>query len=237
MIRGLQRFFRGRRASFDPPVPDRPIRAIGDVHGRLDLLESALAASRPGELTLMLGDYVDRGEQSAGVLRRLHREENLVCLMGNHEAMMLKFLSNPEKQGRLWLRNGGLQTLVSFGVGQGRAVDQAAALREAMGDELLAWLEGLPRVHRSGNIAFIHAGADPNVPIEAQDPHDLIWGHPAFRKRPRTDGLWVVHGHNVVPEPEVRDGRVAVDTGAWATGRLTAARFARGEVDFETFTT
>lgn len=240
----------GQTATFDArPAPDATVLAIGDIHGRDDLLArllDRLAAGDPGAPLVFLGDYVDRGEHSAEVLRRIaglsaQWSGPLVSLMGNHERMMLDFLDTPTDSAGRWLRNGGLQTLASFGVGgiteqptPEEARDAAARLRDAMGADLADWLARLPLHHASGNVHFVHAGADPDLPMGAQLPRTLLWGHPAFAARPRADGQFVVHGHTVVDSPEVIAGRIAVDTGAWFTGRLTAARIAPGDIAFIT---
>jgi serine/threonine protein phosphatase 1 len=165
----------------------------------------------------------------------------VIGLMGNHERMMLDFLGSPADGAGRWLRNGGLQTLASFGVGgitdqltPDEAHGAANQLRDAMGADLIDWLAGLDLQYATGNIHFVHAAADPEQPMAAQEPRTLLWGHPAFSAKPRTDGQFVVHGHTVVDAPDVTAGRVAVDTGAWFTGRLTAARIAPGEIGFVT---
>lgn len=247
----------GRRADKTPhtatftadPAPAEPVVAVGDIHGRDDLLGPLLdriAAESPDVPLVFLGDYVDRGEHSAAVLRRLAGLADqwsgpVTCLMGNHERMMLDFLDTPEECAGRWLRNGGLQALASFSVGgitdqptPDEARDAADRLRDAMGADLIDWMNRLHLHHASGNIHFVHAGADPDLPLAAQDTRTLLWGHPAFAAKPREDGQFVVHGHTVVDAAAVTAGRVAVDTGAWFTGRLTAARIAPGEIDFIT---
>lgn len=247
----------GRRAdkarpapTFDAvPAPEGTVYAIGDIHGRDDLLVrllDRLSADAPAAPLVFLGDYVDRGENSAAVLRRLAGLKSqwsgpVIALMGNHERMMLDFLAAPEDSAARWLRNGGLQTLASFSVGgitEAPGPDEARAaadrLRDAMGADLVDWVEGLALQHASGNVHFVHAAADPAMPMAVQEPRTLLWGHPAFAGTPREDGQFVVHGHTVVEAPGVSAGRVAVDTGAWFTGRLTAARIAPGDIGFMT---
>jgi serine/threonine protein phosphatase 1 len=247
----------GRRAdaarttmTFDAePAPTETVLAIGDIHGRDDLLARLLdriAADEPNARLVFLGDYVDRGENSAAVLRRLaglgeQWAGPVTLLMGNHERMMLDFLDAPGDAAGRWLRNGGLQTLASFSVGgvteqpgPDEANNAAARLREAMGEPLIDWLGQLHLHHASGNVHFVHAAADPGLPMAAQEHRTLLWGHPAFTAKPREDGQFVVHGHTVVDAPAVTAGRVAVDTGAWFSGRLTAARIAPSEIGFVT---
>jgi serine/threonine protein phosphatase 1 len=232
----LFRFLRDRGGA--TPAPEAPFTAIGDIHGRDDLLARALAQCR--DPLVCVGDYVDRGPDSAGVLRRLRAQRNVLCLAGNHEEMLLAFLTDPAGRGRRWLRHGGAQTLESFGLAAPDATAQdatltevARGLRDAMGRDLLAWLEALPSVWRSGDVAVVHAAADPARPIDAQDRDVLRWGHRAFPGRARRDGLWVVHGHVVVDSPRVRGRVISIDTGAWATDRLTLAHISRTGVRFE----
>lgn len=246
MRRLLERLTRrGARApaGFDAPLaPERPLAVIGDVHGRDALLGRLLgqvAERAPDAQVVLVGDLIDRGDQSAGVLRRVLGRGDLVCLRGNHEAMCLEFLDNPEALGPRWLFNGGLQTLASFGVGGVSERSRGDVLREArdrfetaMGEETIAWLRARPLWWRSGNVAVVHAGANPARPLEEQDEQALIWGHPRFGEVPRQDGLWIVHGHTILPEPVVEEGRIGVDTGAYATGRLTAALIGAGKVEF-----
>ena len=252
----LRHLFRSGDAG---PEPDRPLYLIGDIHGRADLLQklfdlidrdqSARGLEQP--LAIFLGDYVDRGADSRRVLLTLSSmaeglandadaEGEMLCLMGNHERMLLDFLDSPAEAGPRWLRNGGVQTLESFGLDgiaetAGPEVLEAArdALAEALGadatDGLAAWLRGLPLIAQSGNVAMVHAGCDPARAIDDQLPGTLLWGHPEFLIRPRNDGLWVAHGHTVVSRPAVTEGRIALDTGAWFSDRLTAAILVPGE--------
>lgn len=239
----LSRRGRAVAPSFDAPLaPGEPLAVIGDVHGRDDLLGrllDRLAEEAPEHKVVLVGDLMDRGERSVEVVHRLMRRDDLVVLRGNHEAMCLDFLEEPERQGPRWLRNGGLQTLASFGVGGLGINPKPSALRDAaerlevaMGAELISWLRTRPVRWQSGNVAVVHAGADPAVPIEEQEEAALLWGHPRFSSDARVDGIWVVHGHTILDEPVAVDGRIGVDTGAYATGRLTAALIRSGEVSF-----
>lgn len=227
-------------------LPDEPFVAIGDVHGRADLMGSlleGLSTSPYADLPIVfVGDYVDRGEHSSDVLRDLMAraaDSNIKCLRGNHEEMLLNFLEDPIRQGARWLRYGGLQTMASFGAPN---VPQTAsepewiaardALVDAMGAEMIDWLYGLPTLWQTGNVAVVHAGADPAQPIDMQDPHIFVWGHPKFDSDDRADGVWVVHGHTIVDNAIAEDGRVSIDTGAYATGVLSAAIITPGDVSF-----
>ncbi len=224
--------------------PETNFIAIGDIHGEYELLRKTIDSVREVEPTtpiICVGDYIDRGEDSAGVLRFLHQsvsssKNSVSCLLGNHEHMCLRFLNDPNGHGPTWFRYGGLQTLASFGVGHdgGSQTVVRDKLAEAMGKDLIAWLESLPAYWISGNVAVTHAGADPYQPIHTQSRRSLLWGHPGFETAPRMDGIWIVHGHTIIDEPVVTPGRIVIDTGAYATGRLTAAKVSRDGVSFMT---
>ncbi len=227
---------------FPAITPNSPFIAVGDIHGRADLLKRFLDKERTYPV-ICVGDYVDRGDESSEVLRLLQQRSDITCLSGNHEEMMLEFLKVPEKAGPRWLRYGGLQTLASFGVAgvSGTSVGTALisardALGEAMGPELITWLNNLPTRWKSGNMAVVHAGADPALSIADQKISALHWGHPDFTRNQRKDGVWVIHGHTIVDTPIANRGRIAIDTGAYATGRLTAVLVEPGKTTFETIT-
>ncbi|MEY8118874.1 metallophosphoesterase family protein [Falsihalocynthiibacter sp. BN13B15] len=208
---------------------------VGDIHGRIDLLLQLLekiSLKKPRDLVFG-GDYIDRGEYSADVLRllfKMNQSDHAICLMGNHEKMLIDFLDNPCENGGRWLRNGGLQTLASFGVGgvseaSGPTSLQKAAskLSAAMGPALENWLRNLPLTYRNGNLVHVHAAADPKLPLSSQKSSNYLWGHPDFFKLLRTDGIWIAHGHTVVDRANAENGRISLDTGAYFSGRLTAA--------------
>lgn len=223
--------------------------AIGDVHGRQDLLarlidrisEDAAAFDVTPEF-VFLGDYIDRGEHTREAVELLielsqRHDVKTVFLMGNHEQMLLRFLGDPST-GPRWLKYGGLQTLMSYGVGGAGALrveSEAAQLRDALQEaigEHIGFIERLRTSHRTGNLFFAHAGADPALPTNAQNVTTVLWGCDSFMTTDRNDGVWVVHGHYVVEQPTAERGRIAVDTGAYFSGRLTAARIAGGIVTF-----
>lgn len=240
------------------PLADvAPHYIIGDVHGRFDLLTALVSKiaedrnARPNMATapiVLVGDYIDRGDQSAQVLAALFEEaqspaSDTVFLKGNHEAMLLSFLDAPREKGARWLHYGGLQTLASFGIGglsERASPDELVAARAELRTELPkgmeAWLRAMPTLYRPerGNLCVVHAALDPAAPPELSDERMRLWGHRAFLKEARTDGLWVAHGHTIVPEAACAQGRIAVDTGAFATGRLTAAGVAGSESWFLT---
>lgn len=228
-----------REAAFLPPKAETPFAVIGDLHGCTTLLDQLLDQLYATDIdTLVLvGDYIDRGEDSAGLLKRLitlkdERGEKAVLLKGNHEDMLLKFLEDPERNGARYLRFGGLQTLASYGIGGvletttgEKLIDARDRLQSAMGPDVLSLLSNLKMFYRNGNIGVVHAGADPELPLEIQNPRSLMWGHSEFSKRTRSDGLWIAHGHTIVQEVSIASGRIALDTGAYATGQLSAVYF------------
>ena len=240
---------RGRRAGAPPvpkPAPEERIYAIGDVHGRDDLLGKLLprladdAAGREAvegdgrtPVLVFLGDLVDRGDHTREALdmaRAAARDwARVVYLRGNHEAALLDFLARPET-GAPWLGFGGRQTLGSYGVPVPKAQPDpdelraaAAALARAMGDHV-AFLEGMATLYRSGDVVCAHAGIDPARPVEAQSEEATLWGRSDFLQAGPPPGLRVVHGHWADPEPVVGLHRICVDTGAYYSGRLTAVR-------------
>lgn len=219
---------------------------IGDVHGRIDLLHSLVDKFPVEHDWVFVGDLVDRGENSAEALRFVQdictTNAHRFCLMGNHERMLLDFLANPQKDGPRWLRYGGLQTLASFGIG-GFAFDPTAEQLDRMaldlvkkaGSGILSWMESLPLMWHSGNLVVVHAAADPALPIDRQPNDTMLWGNREFLVTPRSDGHWIAHGHTIVDQPICAASRISVDTGAFHTGRLTAALISPdGKVEFVT---
>jgi serine/threonine protein phosphatase 1 len=230
--------------SHPAPVPgpaDRVVYAIGDVHGRADLLvrlhrtilaDAALRGRREA-VVVHLGDYIDRGLDSRAVLDRLIGDPLpgllKVYLCGNHDAWMRAFLADAEA-GRGWLANGGRETLYSYGVQAWGSDPSLRELRRLRRDLLavlpaghLRFLHGLRLTWSEGDYLFVHAGVRPGVPLDRQDPADLTGiRRPFLTSRDRFEGALAVHGHTVVNAPQVHTNRIAVDTGAYATGRLTA---------------
>jgi len=226
----------GRR--FRAPLsPDAPLVVVGDIHGNCDALERLLQRLDEEKLSdhqlIFVGDMIDRGDHSKAVVQRVEalcRSRGAIGLMGNHEAMMLAFLANPRGRAERWLKFGGLQTLASFGVSvpsMAMTVDQrdiiANALKTALGPTLLDWIKSRPAMWQSGNVVAVHAALDPRRAPDDQQTECCLWGHKDFRRISRKDGVWVVHGHTVVDEPRHARGVISIDTGAYATDRLTAA--------------
>lgn len=217
-----------------PHLPaGRRIYAIGDVHGRADLLgrmQRRIAADvelNPidGPLLICLGDYVDRGPDSAGVLDLLLEEApagmERIALMGNHEELMLRFLID-ESAAPVWFANGGDATLESYDIDP---LDSYERARRQL-DRLLphrhrALLESLVLSHSEGDYFFVHAGVKPGVALERQRREDLLWIRGEFLHSEADHGKVVVHGHSITAEPEIRSNRIGIDTGAYASGRLT----------------
>ena len=215
------------------------VYAIGDVHGRDDLLaamerqiEDDLAHRPPPAETLvvMLGDYIDRGPDSAAVIERLAtgRFGRLParCLLGNHEEALLRFLADPVG-GAAWLNWGGRATLASYGL-DADVADSPAALRrlaidlgEAMPVRHLAFLDELELSIELGGFLFVHAGIRPGIALEAQSPADLLTIRQPFLASRRRGPHRVVHGHTIADEVEVLPDRIGVDTGAYATDKLS----------------
>ncbi len=215
------------------------VYAVGDIHGRADLLRglhdliAADAAATPGlEKTIVyLGDYVDRGLESRGVIDLLLDSTPPgvapVHLGGNHEDALLSFLDD-FAIGPAWLQPGGDATLFSYGVAlsgrlgeQKTLIDAQLGLRQNLPERHLAFLRGLKPYHEVGGYLFVHAGLRPGVPIEAQEPEDLKWIRDEFLDSTVDHGRVVVHGHSISREVEYRPNRVCIDTGAYATGVLT----------------
>lgn len=214
---------------------------MGDIHGRADLLEALLRriaaeAEHHRDDThrslIFLGDYIDRGASSRGVVERLLRDPlpgfATVRLLGNHEEALLDFLDE-RSDGLDWLSYGGLETLLSYGVPlksfpdtAERAAKLRRALRDAVPQSHLGFYRACILHHTLGDYVFVHAGVRPGVPLEKQNPADLLWIRDEFlRARSALPGKVVVHGHTICDLPQDLGHRVNIDTGAFVSGRLT----------------
>lgn len=233
----LQKKSAGRSRAFRVPDGLRAY-AIGDVHGCLAeltrLIDSIAADCRAfgGAVHLVfLGDYVDRGPASSGVIDLLAGGalpgEHHRFLMGNHEEAMLEVLDGDAESLGGWLRFGGMQTLESYGIDRGEVyrlgIDLPARLRGAVPPAHVAFLRGLEDQVRIGDYLFVHAGVRPGTPLDQQERFDLRWIRDEFLEDEETDhGVMVVHGHTIAAEPDVRRNRIGIDTGCYSSGRLTA---------------
>ena len=212
------------------------VYAIGDIHGCLDELDALLASiaddvrAHPGEVSLVfVGDLVDRGPSSAGVIDRLMKPISFAThghvLMGNHEEAMLGVYDGTGDV-RAWLGYGGLQTLESYGIDRAehfaRGFDPVERMRGAIPRAHIDFLRGLPDRVQIGDYLFVHAGIRPGVAIEAQQPADLRWIRAEFLSSEADHGVTVVHGHTIAPTPQSLANRVGIDTGCYAGGPLTA---------------
>jgi serine/threonine protein phosphatase 1 len=231
-----------RRDARPPAALPAPLTvyAIGDIHGEIDALNALLAdigadaADRPPDTVtlIFLGDYVDRGADSRAVLDRLTGPDlppfHHVFLRGNHEQAMLDFLDRP-RTARDWLDHGGVETLASYGVRISVGTTDPARL-DAMRDDLrarlpdrhLAFLDALSPWVAIGDYAFVHAGIRPGRPLHRQTLADLLWIRDPFLNSHRRHEKIVVHGHTIADAPDIRPNRIGIDTGAYATGILTA---------------
>ena len=227
------------------------VYAVGDIHGQLhlldDLLEKIVADAVPFAEThrralVFVGDYLDRGRDSAGVIEQLISNLpfgfEVHCLMGNHEAILLDFLDDPMILDH-WLRNGAQATLASYGIEAPN--DDAPAVEfircrdefvAALPPTHLQFLKDLPLSVSLGDYHFVHAGIRPGVPVHRQERHDMLWIRDEFLDSDEDLGCVVVHGHTPGLEPVVRNNRIGIDTGAWANGRLTAVRLLEEERSF-----
>lgn len=216
--------------------------AIGDIHGRKDCLDQLLAtiaqdAQRSRavrQVVVFLGDYIDRGPDARGVVDTLlagppptpaWERFEWICLRGNHEDAMLRFLDGTG-DAPVWLANGGLATIESY-LGDDRLgftdLDTLkSALLHSVPASHLAFLKDLPLCHVEGDYYFVHAGVRPGISLDEQDPADQLWIRSAFLGSQADHGKLVVHGHTIVRTPDVRRNRIALDTGAFYTGRLSA---------------
>ena len=261
-LRLIDRYRPGQRQAAEAPepidygppaqIPDgRRVYAVGDIHGRADLLAALLkqiqADARVGDykgppILIFLGDYIDRGMQSREVIDLLMGELvspfETYFLKGNHEAAMLQFLREPSA-GPRWAEYGGAETLASYGVRTPRSrvageewAASSADLARVLPAEHLRFLSRLQVSVRLGDYLFVHAGVRPGVGLDQQTEYDLLWIRDDFLNDNRPLGVTVVHGHTPATRPHKDARRVGLDTGAYISGRLTAARFEHDTVEF-----
>lgn len=224
--------------------------AIGDVHGRLDLLREMHAriaadlARRPCRRfrVIHLGDYIDRGPDSAGVIDHLidfTLDGDAVCLAGNHDLYLRDFLADPDRIGDVWLRYGGDEALLSWGIDpmandlRNRPVRALhAAFSAALPESHRAFLARLPLFEQHGDYVFVHAGVRPGLALHKQREADLTTIRDPFLTHTGSFGFVVIHGHTVVPTPCIRPNRIGLDTKAYASGVLSCVVLEAGAKGF-----
>jgi serine/threonine protein phosphatase 1 len=239
-MKALGRLFGGSAATRQPAVPaGYRLYAIGDIHGRDDLLAELLASieadssARPPAKTVIvfLGDLIDRGPASSQVIERLRTFRpagvRLVFLAGNHEEVLVRILDGEARLIPDWLRFGGAECLRSYG-GDPQLLPKLApeqavnAIRAAIPPEHVAFLRSFDDTFRAGDYLFVHAGIRPGVPLAEQSPSDLRWIREPFLTDMAEHGFMVVHGHTIRENVEERGNRIGIDTGAYRHGVLTA---------------
>ncbi|MBY8820868.1 metallophosphoesterase family protein [Sphingomonas colocasiae] len=236
----LKRWTRRRKAEPVARVPDGlRIYAIGDIHGRLDLFEALLAridadnADRPPAdvRLILLGDLIDRGPSSRGVIEKamaLKRASTAVrILMGNHEEVFLRAIEGDARATRLLIRVGGRATMLSYGFTDQEYQDLdfdalTARLAEHVPAAHVAFIAGFEDMIEYGDYLFVHAGIRPGVDLAEQSVSDLRWIRDEFLRHDGSHGRIIVHGHSISDDVDQRPNRIGIDTGAFASGRLTA---------------
>jgi serine/threonine protein phosphatase 1 len=232
-----------------PQVPDGVrIYAIGDIHGRADLLDQMIKRIDedlakypvPDSIEVFLGDYIDRGPASRQVLDLLvmrSRTNRCVFLKGNHETYIADFVTKPSCLND-WQRLGGFETLMSFGITPSVKADEAAqtqlaaAFDQALTESHRRFLGDLRSSYVCGDFFFVHAGIRPGIPLEKQREEDLLWIRDDFLLCEDNFSKIVVHGHSPVREPDIRTNRINIDTGAYVTGQLTCLILEGDRIDF-----
>ncbi|MBB4839776.1 serine/threonine protein phosphatase 1 [Sphingomonas kyeonggiensis] len=238
MAFGLSLFKRPAKGNSALPSGER-YYAIGDIHGRLDLLNELLARIEeddrqraPATTTLVfIGDLIDRGPDSAGVIDALmalrERLPNSRFLLGNHEELFLGALEGSIEILKFHLRVGGKATVLSYGISEeeyapASHVELLEILKARVPEAHVRFLESFEDMIIAGDYVFVHAGVNPNLPLEKQRVKDLRWIRDSFLDHKGALEKTVVHGHTIVPEAQFRSNRIAIDTGAYDSGHLTA---------------
>lgn len=239
MLKKLRSFLESRPAAdITTRIPEgQRVYAIGDIHGRRDLLcrmiariEADEASREPADTTvILLGDLVDRGPDSAGVIatvREWSKRRRVRTLAGNHEEMFLGSFDREETL-RHFLRHGGRETLLSYPIDNGtysRATlpELRELMHRAVPAEDVTFMQSMEDRIRIGDYVFVHAGIRPGVALEDQKMSDLRWIRGEFIEGPETRDFVVVHGHTILETPHVSTLRIGLDTGAFSSGLLTA---------------
>lgn len=229
------------------------IYAVGDIHGRIDLLQKmqamiladARAEGTDRKLLIFLGDYIDRGPSSLEVLDFLIDNEKSnqalgfesIFLKGNHEDYFMRFLANGDL-GKAWLNNGGAALLRNFDLeisaksSDEEFLETAILLRRLLSPRLRQFLTGLRTHYDNGHYFFVHAGIRPGIALDQQSVRDMLWIRREFTKSKADHGKIIVHGHTIVEEPEVHSNRIGIDTGAYLSDHLTCAVIKKEQVRF-----
>jgi serine/threonine protein phosphatase 1 len=237
-VKALFNFVARRQPAACAIPPGRRIYAIGDIHGRLDLLDRLLQMidaddAERGDVStelIFLGDLVDRGPESRGVVERLMSitgKRPVRFLMGNHEEVLLRAAGGDVAALRFLVRIGGKETLLSYGIAEEeyRTLDYeqlSALLVERMPQDHVEFLRGFESWIEIGDYLFVHAGVRPGVALEQQKSSDLCWIREDFLNHRDSFGRMVVHGHSITEAVDLRSNRIGIDTGAFASDRLTA---------------
>jgi serine/threonine protein phosphatase 1 len=238
MLKPFLKIFQGKSAKKAACIPDgERIYVIGDIHGRLDLFDALVRAieeddkdrGREETLVILLGDLVDRGPESAGVIKlaRLWEEYRPIrYLIGNHEEMFLDSFDDNEVM-RHFLKHGGRETILSYGVSEKQFNDcsteelrELMALKVPQGD--IEFLKAFEDMIIIGDYLFVHAGINPKRTLEEQKPRELRWIREPFLNHKDRHSHIIVHGHTIVKEIDERKNRIGIDTGAYKFGTLTA---------------
>jgi serine/threonine protein phosphatase 1 len=223
---------------FRAPAGER-FYAIGDIHGRLDLLDALLRQideddrTRPPAKTklVILGDLMDRGMESRGVIERMMQldqaSDNIIFIFGNHEELMIRAWEGERNIMATFNRAGGRETLLSYGISreQYEAWDLGEimhALQEAVPVDHIRFLKGFRNYYKAGDYLFVHAGIRPGIDLEDQTSEDMRWIRGGFLDSDEDLGMMVIHGHSITKEVDERPNRIGIDTGAFNSGILTA---------------
>lgn len=237
----FRKFF-ARAADPEPQVyalpADERVYAIGDIHGRRDCLDALIgmidaddaARGRADTTLVLLGDLIDRGADSRGVVERamhIAKSPKSVLLMGNHEEILIRAWEGDRKAAGLFHRVGGRETLLSYGVTEAEydacdLGDLSELIAKHVPVEHIAFMRNFVDQWQCGDYLFVHAGIRPGLPLDEQRPSDMRWIRREFLDDPREHGVMVVHGHSITEDVDERANRIGIDTGAFASGKLTA---------------
>jgi len=247
MLRNLVTRFRASSTPKPSIAEGRRLYVVGDIHGRLDLLDQLLTiidtddSAREATEThlIFLGDLIDRGPHSAQVVERLRQLAAAApgatrFLLGNHEEVFLAAVAGNEEAFRFFIRIGGRETVLSYGVSEEeyRQLDYPellAAFRAKVPPDHVDFIQGFENLILDGDYAFVHAGIRPNVPLVEQREKDLRWIREEFLSARTPHEKVIVHGHTISTEPELLPHRIGLDTGAYVSGTLTAMGFEGSE--------